>query len=410
VIVSTAAFRRPGSPGHPRLTLLVLSLCTFIFITTETMPIALLTWMGPSLNVSATSVGWLVTGYGLVVAAVSVPLARFTLRFPRRPLLCCTFAVFTCSVLVTAAAPTYGYVLVARVVTALSHAVFWSIIPTTAASLFPPAGRDRAVATLFMGSALGAVLGVPMVAWIGLHEGWRACFVLGGLVALVLLAGLLFLLPHSQRKDEAHAVGRRPNRWQYRTLLVAGAMLFTGVFTFQTYITLFLTKTSGFASASLGPILLLGGVGGFVGVTITRGFAPRRPWAAIALPMLLSVLVLSTAFILATNKAVIVVLIFARGLSFSAMSSAIQVRVLNVAPASTDVATAGCSSVFNLGTAVGALLGGLVVSDAGVRAVAGAGGLVSLFAVVVLLVGVQMRSRPQGAAPLLGTAGAAGPE
>lgn len=382
-----ATASRPTGLGNGRSgsALLVLALCTFIFITAENMPIGLLTLMAPSLRVSPAAIGWLVTGYGVVVAVTSVPLARWTLRFPRRPLMLGAFALFTGSVLATAVAPSFAIVLVARVATALAHAVFWSIIATTATSLYLPARRGQVVATLFAGSSLGAVVGVPMVTWLGLHEGWRASFVIGGVIAAVMLAALGVLLPGSVRSEEANAVGASPDRRAYRVLLMTTALGVCAVFTFQTYITLYLTKAAGFATASLGPTLFLGGLGGLLGVAATGWFVARRPYAALVVPLVLSTVALFGLAFLVSDKPAVVALVILRGVALSGWATAMQVQVMTVAPGSTDVASAGSSAMFNVGIAGGALLGGLVVSGAGVRWVSAAGGLVSVVAVLLLV-------------------------
>jgi DHA1 family inner membrane transport protein len=384
------------SRGRSGTALLVLALCTFIFVTAENMPIGLLTLMAPSLRVSPAAIGWLVTGYGVVVAVTSVPLARWTLRFPRRPLMLGAFALFTLSVLATAAAPNFAVVLVARVVTALAHAVFWSIIATTATSLYAPERRGQVVATLFAGSSLGAVVGVPMVTWLGLHEGWRPTFVIAGVVAAAMLAALGILLPESKRSEETDAVGASPDRRSYRVLLATTAIGVGAVFTFQTYITLYLTKAAGFATSSLGPTLFLGGLGGLLGVVGTGWFVQRRPYAALVVPLLLSTLSLFGLAFLVSDKPAVVGLIVVRGIALSGWATAMQVQVMTVAPGSTDVASAGSSAMFNVGIAGGALLGGLVVSGAGVRWVALTGGLVSVVAVVVLLAADRRRPATSG--------------
>jgi DHA1 family inner membrane transport protein len=397
VTLPATVVRPPAlSRGRSGTALLVLALCTFIFVTAENMPIGLLTLMAPSLRVSPAAIGWLVTGYGVVVAVTSVPLARWTLRFPRRPLMLGAFALFTLSVLATAAAPNFALVLVARVVTALAHAVFWSIIATTATSLYAPERRGQVVATLFAGSSLGAVVGVPMVTWLGLHEGWRPTFVIAGVVAAATLAALGILLPESKRSEETDAVGASPDRRSYRVLLATTAIGVGAVFTFQTYITLYLTKAAGFATSSLGPTLFLGGLGGLLGVVATGWFVQRRPYAALVVPLLLSTLSLFGLAFLVSDKPAVVGLIVVRGIALSGWATAMQVQVMTVAPGSTDVASAGSSAMFNVGIAGGALLGGVVVSGAGVRWVALTGGLVSVVAVVVLLAADRRRPATSG--------------
>ena len=127
---------------------------------------------------------------GLVVVAASLPLAHLTRRVPRRLLLSGLLAVFVLASWASAAAPSYGVLLAARVVTALSQALFWSIVVSTAAGLFPPRLRGRVIAVVFAGSSLAAVLGLPVGTWFGQQAGWRTAFLaLSGVGLLVTSTG-----------------------------------------------------------------------------------------------------------------------------------------------------------------------------------------------------------------------------
>ncbi|HEV8163202.1 MAG TPA: MFS transporter, partial [Actinomycetota bacterium] len=119
-----------------RIVLLALALSTFLFVTTETLPIGLLPLIAHGLGVTTSAVGLLVTAYGLVVVVASVPLTRLTTRWRRRRLLAVLLAVFVVATAAAAAAPNYPTLLVARVVTALGQALFWAIITPAAAALF----------------------------------------------------------------------------------------------------------------------------------------------------------------------------------------------------------------------------------------------------------------------------------
>jgi DHA1 family inner membrane transport protein len=303
------------------------------------------------------------------------------------------FGLFALSVLATAAAPGYVTVLLSRLATALVHAVFWSIVPTTAASLFPADARSRVVPALFIGSSLGSVLGVPAAAWVGLHEGWRAAFVGAGLFAAALFAVLVALLPAPRRGEETAATGARPDGTEYVAVLAVCALGFGAVFTFQTYVTLFLTHVSGFAPATLGLVLVAGGVGGTVGVAAGGWRVSRAPYQALLVPLvtIAAVLVALSSW---PSRLVAVVAVLLVGCATGALATAVQVRVLAVAPGSTDVASAGSSSMINVGIAGGALLGGLLVSTAGVRWVPLAGGCVALAATAVMLRPGAKRSTP----------------
>ena len=117
--------------------LLALAVAAFAYVTTETLPIGLLLLITADLDVSPSTAGLLVTCYGLVVVAASIPLTHLTRRVPRRLLLSGVLAVFVVTSWVSAAASSYSMLLSARVVTALSQALFWSVVVPTAAGLFP---------------------------------------------------------------------------------------------------------------------------------------------------------------------------------------------------------------------------------------------------------------------------------
>lgn len=131
------------------------------------------------------AIGFLVTGDAALVAVTSIPLTKLTMRLPRKQLLCGAFAVFTVSPFGAAIAANYYLLLVSRGAAAFGHARFWSLIATTAASLFNGASSSRVVSALFNGGSLGAVVGVPAVTWVGEHVGWRAVFGVVTVIGLI---------------------------------------------------------------------------------------------------------------------------------------------------------------------------------------------------------------------------------
>ena len=368
--------------------LALLSAGTFVFVTAESMPIALLTLMAPSLEASHSQIGLLVTGYGVVVAVTSVPLTRLTLAVSRRRLLCGAFVLFVVSLLATALAPNYAVLLTARIATALAHALFWSVIATAATGLFPEARQGRVVAALFLGSSLGFVLGVPAATWLGQSQGWRPTFAALAGAGLVLLVGLAALLPDVRREDETTSVGSAPDRRQYAVVLATTGLGVAAIFTAQTYVALFLERASGFAPSSLGPTLLVSGVAGLVGVLVAGAVVDRLPRTTVVVSLALSAVSLLAAYPLAREGAAMVVLVCLRGLAISGLATAVQVRILVVAPGSTDLASAASSSMFNVGIASGALLGGAVLDLSGVRETTLAAGAVALVALVVFVLGM----------------------
>src|SRR5262249_32404984 len=153
--------RRPSVSGAKAWgTLVVLSLTAFAFITTELLPIGVLTLIAPDLHRSRSQVGLLVSGYAVVVVLASIPLTRLTQRIPRRGLLGVTMVIYAVANTVAAVASTYVVLAGARLVTALAQALFWSVASATVTGPFAVAVRGRIVALFSTGAALAPVFGV----------------------------------------------------------------------------------------------------------------------------------------------------------------------------------------------------------------------------------------------------------
>jgi predicted MFS family arabinose efflux permease len=123
------------SPRRAAAALTILAVATFSFVTTEVLPMGLLTVMADDLDRSRSQVGQLVTGYAVVVVLASIPLARLTQRLPRRLVLTGTLGVFGAATLLSALAPTYPVLFGARLVIALAQALFWSVVAPAAVGL-----------------------------------------------------------------------------------------------------------------------------------------------------------------------------------------------------------------------------------------------------------------------------------
>jgi DHA1 family inner membrane transport protein len=365
--------------------LLALAVAAFTYVTAETLPIGLLLLMTADLDVAPSAVGLLVTYYGLVVVVASLPLTHVTRRVPRRQLLASLLAVSVLATWVSAAASSYWVLLAARVVTALSQALFWSIVVPTAAGLFPPRVRGRVIAVVFAGSSLAAVLGLPVGTWLGQQAGWRTAF-LGlsafGLAAMVTIATCL---PTAMPGGGHAARGTTPDARRYLTLMAMTILATTGTFAAFTYVAPFLTEVSQFPAAATGPLLLVRGVAGIVGVAVGGALVDRSPWVAMLIPVTAQATALLGLYALGATPVAAAGLVALSGLSFAALTTALASRVLQVAPGSADLAAAGASTAVNIGITAGALIGSILLPGLGVRSTALVGGLLSLAALGVAL-------------------------
>ncbi|MFI7552784.1 MFS transporter [Micromonospora sediminimaris] len=365
--------------------LIALSISAFCYVAMETLPIGILSLIAADLNVSVSHTGLLVTGYAVTVAIVSVPLTYVTQRVPRRRLLAVLLGVLVIATLVSAAARDYQVLLWARVVVALTQALFWAVVAPAAAGMFPLRVRGKVTAVVFAGASLGPMLGVPAGTWLGQQLGWRAAFLALAGLALAAFVAIVTLMPSTPMTATHAFTGTSPDVRRYGTVVIATALSVGGLFTAFTYTAVFLTDVTGFAPAAVGLLLLVRGLADFAGISVGGIASDRNQRVAMLMPVLLLAVALVGMFLLADSPPATGVLLALTGFAMGALTPALQNRVLEVAPGRSDLAAAGNSAAFNVGIAGGSLLGALLLPGYGVRSTALAGGLLALAALVVLL-------------------------
>jgi len=370
-----------------------LGAAAFCYVTGESLPVGLLPVMSESLRSSLPATGLLVTIYAVVVVAASAPLTYLTRRVSRRLLLTCLLAIFVAGTLAAAAAPGYGWLVAARVVTALSQAVFWSIAAVAAAGLFPAGERGRAVAGVASGGPLAFLIGVPAATWIGQHAGWRVSFVAVAGVGLAAAVALAVLMPARRPSENQAPTGTDPDALGYGLLVAATLLAVAGTFTAYTYVSAFLTRVSGVHAGDVPAVLLLGGLASLAGLGCSGSLLSRHPRAALAVPAGILAASMLGLYVLGTAGPAAAVLQAAESFGVGGFGVSVQARVLVVAPRGIDIASAVFSSAYNVGIAAGPVIGGLVLSGAGLRATPLAGGLLAGVALTVVLGGPRWHSR-----------------
>jgi DHA1 family inner membrane transport protein len=347
-----------------RIVLVALAVSTFFYVTVETLPIGLLPQIADGVHVHDSSVGLLVTAYGLVVVLATIPLTRLTHRWSRRRLLAVLILTAAVATTFSALAPAYPTLLAGRLLAALSQALFWAVVTPAAAGLFPPAARGRAIAILYAGSSAGPLAGVPAGTWLGQQAGWRVPFLALAGVGVAIAAVIITLMPDVPPGASHADRGSEPHRTRYRSLVVATAITVTGAFTAITVITPFLTRVTGVSDTSISPILLIRGLAGLAGV-MAAGFVPeRRTWHALAGLTALEAAALAALFAFATTPPLAIAAIAAASTALSGIVTVMGTRVLQVAPGTTDMAAAGTSTAFNVGITAGALIASLMLTSA----------------------------------------------
>ncbi|MEL5954283.1 MFS transporter [Streptomyces sp. CLV115] len=346
------------------LALLALAIGAFGIGTTEFVIMGLLPEVAADFQVSIPTAGFLVTGYALGVVLGAPLMTALGTRITRKRMLVLLMGLFVVGNVVSAVAPVFGVMLVGRLIASLTHGAFFGIGTVVAADLVAPQKRAGAIAMMFTGLTVANVVGVPLGTYIGQSVGWRTTFFVVAAIGVVGLLGVARLVPEQPRNE---AVRLRDELAAFRNVQVLLAMGMTvlgfgGVFAAITYITPMMTGVAGYSTSSVTWLLVLLGLGMVGGNLIGGKFADRRlmPMLYVSLGALAVVLALFT--LTAHNKitaAVTIVLI--GGLGFATVPP-LQKRVLDQAAGAPTLASAANIGAFNLGNALSAWLGGVVIA------------------------------------------------
>ena len=347
------------------LSLLALAAGAFGIGTTEFIIMGLLTQVSQDLGISIPTAGTLISGYALGVAVGAPLLTIATRHWPRKRLLLGLMLIFIVGNVAAAMASGYGALMLARVVTSLTHGTFFGVGAVVATGLVPPEKRASAIALMFSGLTLATLLGVPVGAWIGQHFGWRMAFAAVAVIGVAALLILAVFVPADRERPqpaplrEELAVLRQPQVWLGLGITVFG---FAGVFALYTYIEPLLTQVTHMANNRVALTLLLFGAGLAAGNLWGGKLADRGVMRALTFTLLglLGVLVLGHwAF---GQQAIAMGYVLVLGVVAFATVAPMQMRVLQKAGnAGANLASSLNIAAFNLGNAVGAWAGGAVL-------------------------------------------------
>ncbi|WP_405976688.1 MFS transporter [Streptomyces sp. NBC_00988] len=335
---------------------------------TEFVIAGLLPQVSGSLNVSTAAAGWLISGYALTVAVGAIAVTAATAGLPQKPVLVGLVALFVVGNLLSALAPTYGVMLLGRIVAALCHGTFFGIGSLVARRLVPPERASRAVALMFTGLTVANVLGVPFGALVGERWGWRATFwaiTVIGAVALIAIAALVPAWAGGMGETEGRADLRSQlhafRSTQVWLTLTATALGYGGMFGAFSYLAYTFTRVAGFSTTDVAWLLVVYGTGLVVG-NIAGGRGADHNRDVTLLVSLAGLAITLTLFgLLASSRPASAILVFLLGVFGFATVPGMITRVTDAAGGVPLAASANVSAS-NVGNAVGAWAGGLVIS------------------------------------------------
>ena len=358
------------------------SLSAFIFNTTEFVPVALLSDIALSFEMETATVGLMITVYAWMVFLGSLPLMLLTAKVERKKLLLSIFALFIVSHILSVAAWNFWVLLISRIGIALAHAIFWSITASLVIRVAPKDKKQQALGLLALGSSVAMILGLPLGRLIGQSLDWRSTFAVIGIIATLVMLLMWKLLPHLPSKN-AGSLASIPVLMK-RPLLVGIYLLvmiiISGHFTTYSYIEPFAIKVSQFAPEIATMMLFIFGLAGVVGSFLFGRLYAKNSRNFIACAMMLVMLPQLLLFPLKHFEIAIFLLVFLWGIGITSLSIALQMRVLQLAPDATDVASAIYSGIYNVGIGAGALFGSIVIHQLGLEYIGLMGGGLGILA------------------------------
>jgi predicted MFS family arabinose efflux permease len=377
----------PPEPGlgGARADLMILSLSAFAAVTMEMAPVGLLPAIGHAFGVAESTAGLLVSLYAVLVAVLAVPLTLATKRIPGKRLLLIAMSSYTISNVISALAPSLAVLAVGRAVGGVTHALFFSVFIGYATRLVPPAQTGRALALASVGVPAGFVLGVPLATVLGNAAGWRAAF--SALAALTAVAGVLVAVMLPDVRSQADERRPAPGRLRQMVIVIgSNTLLFLGQYTLYTYVSVLLLR-SGASALAVGPVLLVFGASGLIGVWSAGPRLDRhlRGTAAATLAIVAAGIVAAgTAF---PVLALVIVAGAVWNGAFGAVPSIYQTAAVRTQATSPELAGAWINASSNAGIAGGAALGGVVLGSTGIRDAAWLAAALVILAIVMMLLG-----------------------
>ena len=385
------------------LALWALTLSAFAIGTTEFVIVGLVPTIASDLAVSLPSAGLLVSLYALGVAIGAPVLTALTGRWNRKSVLITLMAIFVAGNILAWQAPSYETLILARIFTGLAHGVFFSIGSTIATSLVAKEKEASAIAIMFTGLTVALVTVVPLGTWIGQEFGWRATFLIVSILGFIALIGSAILVPSNLKQSVPAKISEQLKVLTQPRLLLVYAMTavgYGGTFVAFTYLAPILEQVSGFESSAVGLIMLVYGVSVAAG-NIWGGKLADKMGAVKALQLIftgLALVLLAFTFTAGDQIAAVITVLIWGAFAFGNVPG-LQVYVVQLAqkytPNAVDVASGLNIAAFNVGIALGSIIGGTVVEDMSLTDTPWIGALIVVLAIILTKLSGFLDSREQ---------------
>lgn len=362
------------------LPVLILTVAAFVFNTSESAPIGLLTGISTDLGISETRAGFLISAYAWVVAIMSLPLMMACSHMEYRKLMIGIVGLFVASHVVSGLATGYFMLMISRMGVACAHALFWAVATPIAVEVSPKGRRALAMSLIMTGTSVAQIIGLPIGRMVGLALGWRMTFICIGSVAAIVLILLILAFPKVEN-NTVFSVSELPGMLRNKRLLAIYAiiiLLVTGHFTAYSYIEPFLLKIAGLPQNTITVVLMIFGLAGIIASAIfSKGFpAQRTVLTVISFAGITAGLALMGAA--SVSLWTITALCIFWGISMTFMNLVFQAELMAAEKKATTVAMALYSGLFNVGIGAGPVIGAWAINGTGLHTIGYIGAAIAL--------------------------------
>lgn len=363
----------------------LMALCAFAINTTEFGIVGILPQLAENFGVTIDKAGWLVSAFALSVAVSGPILTGFIGKLNKKSVLSFILVIYTISNLIPIFIQSYAVAIAFRIIPAILLPIFWAISITTAVSLVDPSKKGSAVATVFSGLSIAAVLGVPLGSYITSLFTWEAAFYFMAALNVISLLFLFIIFPNIRTENPANASSQWGEIMNVKVWLglASNMMLIAGMFATYSYMTAYFQQELNM-SQGLSSIMLF--AFGFTGV-IGNSWAGRE----------LNKNVLRTSNLVTVGIALIIMLLFlirselwmalpfvmVWGFIHTAGFVVTQVRAVSLVSSDNQLINSMNVSICNIGIALGTYLGGEAISQWGLGSIGFAGAALLVSSLII---------------------------
>lgn len=370
---------------RPWIAIFALALSIFTVVSTEMLPIGLLSPIALSLQTTEGTLSLMIS-LPAFVAAIAAPIVLiYFANINRKPLLTGLTLLLLLANIISAIAPNLTILLFARFLLGICMGGIWTIAGGLAMRIVTPQYAALATSIIFGGVAAASVLGIPLGVYLGDLFNWQFAFVSMAILSLIITLLLAWSLPSLPKTHDVHISSfivllKKADVW-----FGLGITLFlvTGHFMGYTFVRPLLQTHSGFSDSSIGALLLIYGFLGIIGNFILGNLVARYLKSTI---LIISTLLTFSIFLflwLSSSPSFSIAILLLWGFAYGAVSVSLMTWMFKVSGDHIEPATAIYIAIYNLAIALGSFIGGKVYDHADLSTVLLMAGITACLAVIL---------------------------